>query len=159
MVYLPTFYHTIYHVWYIYLHFTIQYTIHWVFGGCFFCLAAFFFRIIFTLVTSQHGWGVDPRDWPQGNLPPPGHVPPPRNKGLIAGLIKGNQWLISLISGGGTLGGGRLTSHEFSLCAFFASFWFFPKKGSLSCDHHEIIYNLTPWNGPWNKAINKNTLR
>ena len=27
--------------------------------------------------------------------PPPGHVPPPRNKGLIAGLIKGNHWLIS----------------------------------------------------------------
>ena len=26
---------------------------------------------------------------------PPGHVPPPRNEGLIAGLIKGNQWLIS----------------------------------------------------------------
>ena len=26
---------------------------------------------------------------------PPGHVTPPRNKGLIAGLIKGNQWLIS----------------------------------------------------------------
>ncbi len=25
--------------------------------------------------------------------PPPGHVPPPRNKGLIAGLIKGNQWV------------------------------------------------------------------
>ena len=34
----------------------------------------------------------------------------PRNKGLIAGLIKGNQWLISpnhkaLFLGGGTLGG------------------------------------------------------
>ena len=29
------------------------------------------------------------------NQTPPGHVPPPRNKGLIAGLIKGNQWLIS----------------------------------------------------------------
>ena len=28
------------------------------------------------------------------NHPPP-NVPPPRNKGLIAGLIKGNQWLIS----------------------------------------------------------------
>ena len=26
------------------------------------------------------------------NLPPP-NTPPPRNKGLIAGLIKGNQWL------------------------------------------------------------------
>ena len=24
---------------------------------------------------------------------PPGHVPPPRNQGLIAGLIKGNQWV------------------------------------------------------------------
>ena len=30
------------------------------------------------------------------NQPPPGHVPPPpRNMGLIAGLIKGNQWSIS----------------------------------------------------------------
>ena len=26
---------------------------------------------------------------------PPGPRTPPRNKGLIAGLIKGNQWLIS----------------------------------------------------------------
>ena len=26
---------------------------------------------------------------------PPGHVSPPRNKGLIFGLIKGTQWLIS----------------------------------------------------------------
>ena len=30
-----------------------------------------------------------------GQPTPPGHVPPPRNKGLIADLIKGNQWLIS----------------------------------------------------------------
>ena len=37
--------------------------------------------------------------------------PPPRNKGLIAGLIKGNQWLISpknkaLVLGGGLVRGG-----------------------------------------------------
>ena len=32
------------------------------------------------------------------NLPP--NVPPPRNKGLIAGLIKGNQWLKSPYRGG-----------------------------------------------------------
>ena len=27
------------------------------------------------------------------NQPPPGHVPPPRNKGLIAGLIKGGGYV------------------------------------------------------------------
>ena len=30
-----------------------------------------------------------------GQPTPPGPRTPPRNKGLIAGLIKGNQWLIS----------------------------------------------------------------
>ena len=41
------------------------------------------------------------------------------NHALIAGLIKGNQWVFIspdhkalFISGGGTLGGGRLTSHQ-----------------------------------------------
>ena len=34
----------------------------------------------------SHGWSTGAC---------PGHVPLPRNKGLIAGLIKGNQWLIS----------------------------------------------------------------
>ena len=37
---------------------------------------------------------------------------PPRNKGLIAGLIKGNQWLKALFLGGGSFGGGTLDSHE-----------------------------------------------
>ena len=54
-----------------------------------------------------HGWSTYP----------PGPRTPPRNKGLIAGLIKGNQWLIShdhkaLLLGGGYVGyvapGGRL---------------------------------------------------
>ena len=52
------------------------------------------------------------------NQPPPGHVPPPRNKGLIFGLIKGNQWLISPDHKAGYFwggvrgpGGGWLTSH------------------------------------------------
>ena len=48
------------------------------------------------------------------------HRNPPRNKGLIAGLIKGNQWLISpdhkagYFLGEGTWPGGRgwLTSHD-----------------------------------------------
>ena len=45
------------------------------------------------------------------------NVPPPRNKGLIAGLIKGNQWLISpnhkaLFLGGGHVRGGWLTSQK-----------------------------------------------
>ena len=31
---------------------------------------------------------------PPQSYPPP-KLPPPSNKGLIAGLIKGNQWLIS----------------------------------------------------------------
>ena len=31
----------------------------------------------------------------KGILAAPPKLPPPRNKGLIAGLIKGNQWLIS----------------------------------------------------------------
>ena len=35
----------------------------------------------------------------------PGPRTLPRNKGLIAGLIKGNQWLISPYFWGGTLGG------------------------------------------------------
>ena len=42
---------------------------------------------------------------------------PPRNKGLIAGLIKGNQTLISPdhkagYFWGGYIGGDRLTSHD-----------------------------------------------
>ena len=42
---------------------------------------------------------------------PPQSYVSPRNKGLIAGLIKGNQWLISpkskaLFLGGGSFGGG-----------------------------------------------------
>ena len=45
---------------------------------------------------------------------PPGPRTPPRNKGLIAGLIKGKPMVNKLlirpaISGGGTLGGGWLT--------------------------------------------------
>ena len=53
--------------------------------------------------------------------PPNGpREPPKRNKGLIAGLIKGNQWLISPDHKAGyfwgvTLGGGWLNSHDFSL--------------------------------------------
>ena len=35
--------------------------------------------------TGDHGYSTNP----------PLTYPPPRNKGLIAGLIKGNQWLIS----------------------------------------------------------------
>ena len=52
---------------------------------------------------------------------PPGNLhPPPRNKGLRAGLIKGNQWFTSpdhkaLFLGGGTLQGGRLTGHKLNL--------------------------------------------
>ena len=52
------------------------------------------------------------------NVPPPGHVPPPRNKGLIAGLIKGNRRLISpdhkaiFLGGGYVARGGWLTSHD-----------------------------------------------
>ena len=47
---------------------------------------------------------------------PPLNVPPPRNKGLIFGLIKGNQWLISPdhkagYFWGGYVRGGWLTSH------------------------------------------------
>ena len=47
------------------------------------------------------------------NQPPPRPRTPLRNKGLIAGLIKGNQWLISpdhkaLFVGGGTWPGGGL---------------------------------------------------
>ena len=42
------------------------------------------------------------------NRDPPVHVPPLRNKGLIAGLIKGNQWVL----GGRFVRGGRLTCHE-----------------------------------------------
>ena len=51
----------------------------------------------------------------QGNLrvpTPPRPRLPPRNKALIAGLIKGNQWLINpdhkagYFLGGGSLGGG-----------------------------------------------------
>ena len=54
-------------------------------------------------------WGLDYISW-LFNQPPPGPRTPPRNKGLIAGLIKGNQWLISpkkkaLFLRGGTLGG------------------------------------------------------
>ena len=59
--------------------------------------------------TLNHGYSTNP---------PPGHVPPPRNKGLIAGLIKGNQWLISPDHKAGhfwggyvALGGGWLNSH------------------------------------------------
>ncbi len=43
---------------------------------------------------------------------PPGPRTPPRNKGLIFGLIKGNQWLISpdhkalFLGGGGYVWGG-----------------------------------------------------
>ena len=48
---------------------------------------------------------------------PPRATSPPENKGLIAGLIKGKHWLISPdhkagYFWGGTLGGGRLTSHD-----------------------------------------------
>ena len=51
------------------------------------------------------------------NHPPPLTYPPSGNKGLIAGLIKGNQWLISsdhkaLFIGWGSFGGGTLDSHE-----------------------------------------------
>ena len=51
------------------------------------------------------------------NQPPPGPRTPPRNKGLIAGLIKGNQWLISpdhkalFLGGVRGPGGGWLTCH------------------------------------------------
>ena len=48
--------------------------------------------------------------WLVNQPPPNGNIPPPRNKSLIAGLIKGNQWvfispdhealLFHLISGG-----------------------------------------------------------
>jgi len=50
--------------------------------------------------------------------PTPPNVPPSGNKGLIAGLIKGNQWFSQALiirpasSGGSTLGWGRLTSHD-----------------------------------------------
>ena len=45
---------------------------------------------------------------------------PPRNKGLRAGLIKGNQSFISLdhkalFLGGGMLQGGRLTGHKLNV--------------------------------------------
>ena len=48
-----------------------------------------------------HGWSTNPA----------GPRTPPRNKGLIAGLIKGNQWkkgpiIRPAISGGGTWPGG-----------------------------------------------------
>ena len=42
--------------------------------------------------------GVGGFEYIQGNPsypPPPKAIPPPRKKGLIAGLIKGNQWLIN----------------------------------------------------------------
>ena len=45
-------------------------------------------------------------------VPPQSYPPPPRNKSLIAGLIKGNQWLIvpdhkaGYFLGGGSFGGG-----------------------------------------------------
>ena len=51
--------------------------------------------------------------------PPRATYPPPRNKGLVAGLIKGNQWLISPDHKAGLFwgrdvarGGGWLTSHK-----------------------------------------------
>ena len=50
--------------------------------------------------------------------PTPPKGTPPRNKGLIAGLIKGNQWLIrpdhkaGYFWGGYVAWGGWLTSHE-----------------------------------------------
>ena len=50
--------------------------------------------------------------------PPPGPRTPHSNKGLIAGLIKGHQWLISpdhnalFLGGGVRWGGGRLISHK-----------------------------------------------
>ena len=40
-----------------------------------------------------------------------GRPTPLRNQSLIAGLLKGNQWLIKPYFWGGTLGG-RLTSHH-----------------------------------------------
>ncbi len=47
----------------------------------------------------NHGWSTGT---------PPFRGPPLRNKGLIAGLIKGNQWVL----GGRFVRGGRLTCHE-----------------------------------------------
>ena len=41
----------------------------------------------------------------QGNPSYPPQSYPPSNKGLIAGLIKGNQWLITLNKAGYFLGG------------------------------------------------------
>ena len=58
----------------------------------------------------------------QSTYQAPTKVPPVRNKGWIAGLIKGNQWLIKLFIkavfvGEGTSGRGWLTSHDISaLC-------------------------------------------
>ena len=61
------------------------------------------------LITPQKDEGLKPKTVTQfareknigkkqimaGQPTPPGPRTPPRNKGLIAGLIKGNQWLIS----------------------------------------------------------------
>ena len=67
-------------------------------------------------------WPLTHVGWPlvdlfQGNPSCPPKATLPRNKGLIAGLIKGNQWLISPdhkagYFWGGYVRGGWLTSHD-----------------------------------------------
>ena len=75
-------------------------------------------RRIGAVLCILHGTTKALISWLVNRPSPPGHVPPLlRNKGLIAGLIKGRQWLISpdhkaLFLGGVRWGGGRLTSHR-----------------------------------------------
>ena len=71
---------------------------------------------------------------------PPGPRTPARNKGLIAGLIKGNQWLINpdhkALFLGGVCQGGRLTSHEtkVSLCHLLQK-----KQGEACADFEKAV--------------------
>ena len=44
--------------------------------------------------------------------PPSGSRTPPRNKGLIAGLIKGNQWLINPKNKAGDFWGGIIGDYS-----------------------------------------------
>ena len=73
----------------------------------------------FSNVLFNHQLVVIDCDCSMASQPAPPNVPPSRNRGLTAGLIKGNQWVFispdhkAGYSWGGTWpGGGRLTSHD-----------------------------------------------